>query len=111
METDKISREQVLHVANLGRLAVKEQEIERYQYQLKDILDEIEKINNAQINDLDSKIIVNPSENIISTDETIPNSIKLRDDIAVEMLNVEDVLKNANKKDNNYIEVIGVINE
>ena len=109
---DKITREQVLHVANLGRLELTDQEIEKYQYQLKNILDEIDKINNASINDLDINIIVNPSENVITTDNVeIENNIKLREDKTSKMLDIKDVLKNANKKTENYIEVIGVIND
>jgi aspartyl-tRNA(Asn)/glutamyl-tRNA(Gln) amidotransferase subunit C len=104
MKEDKITKEQVLHVANLGRLAVNEQDIEKYQYQLKDILDEIEKITNANIDDDSQDKFINPSTNVLAYND-------LRSDEYKEMLTNEQVLKNANKTENNYIEVIGVINE
>ena len=42
---EKLTREQVLHVADLAKIHLTEEEIEKYGYQLKQILDEIGKIN------------------------------------------------------------------
>jgi aspartyl-tRNA(Asn)/glutamyl-tRNA(Gln) amidotransferase subunit C len=39
-----ITREQVLHVAKLARLALTEEEVERFQLQLNDILDAVGKV-------------------------------------------------------------------
>jgi aspartyl-tRNA(Asn)/glutamyl-tRNA(Gln) amidotransferase subunit C len=48
---DKLSKEEVLHVANLARLNVKEEEIEKYSKQLSDILTEIDKITSVDIDE------------------------------------------------------------
>ena len=41
----RLTNEEVLHVAKLARLKLTEEEVEKYAYQLKSILDEINKIN------------------------------------------------------------------
>mgnify|MGYP000613863212 CR=1 FL=1 len=41
---DKLSKEEVLHVAKLARLELSDEEIEKYRKDLKDLFDEIEKI-------------------------------------------------------------------
>ena len=45
---DKLSREEVLHVAELARIKINEEEIEKYQIELKQLLNEVEKINDVQ---------------------------------------------------------------
>ena len=39
---DKLSKEEVLHVAKLARLELSDEEIEKYRKDLKDLFDEIE---------------------------------------------------------------------
>ena len=46
---DKLTKEEVLHVANLARLDLNEEEIEKFSYQLKEIFDSINKINEVEI--------------------------------------------------------------
>ena len=46
--TDKLTRDEVLHVARLARIKVSEDEIESYQVELKQILNELEKINDIE---------------------------------------------------------------
>ena len=41
---DKLTKEEVLHVANLARIAVTDEEISKYQVELKKLLDEVDKI-------------------------------------------------------------------
>ena len=41
---EKLSREEVLHVANLARINLDEEEIERFRVQLKKLIDDIDKI-------------------------------------------------------------------
>lgn len=96
---DKLSREEVLHVAKLGRIKVTEEEIEKYQVELKTLLDEVEKINEVVGYDEDI-LIANWRE---FTD--------LRKDEPGEMLEPKEVLKNAPKHSGNYIEVPVVISE
>ena len=42
---EKLSREEVMHVANLARIKLTEKEIEKYQVELKKLLKDVEKIN------------------------------------------------------------------
>ena len=39
---DKLSREEILHVANLARIELTEEEIEKYQIHIKKLLDDIQ---------------------------------------------------------------------
>ena len=48
---EKLTREEVLHVANLARIEIDEDEIAMYQVKLKQLLNEIEKID-KEINTL-----------------------------------------------------------
>ncbi len=96
---DKLSKEEVLHVAKLARIKISEQEIEKYQVELKKILEDVEKINS--ISGYDDDILICCWE-----DETI-----LRDDISKEMLDPKEVLKNSPRHSGNYIEVPAVISE
>ena len=41
---NKLTREEVLHVAHLARINISEEEIEMYQMNLKQMIDEIDKI-------------------------------------------------------------------
>ncbi len=59
---ESLSRDRVLHVADLGRISVSEEEIEKFGYGLKQILDEIDKINQLDIATED--ILISPTDNI-----------------------------------------------
>lgn len=96
---DRLSREEVLHVAGLARIKVSEEEIEKYQIDLKTLLNEVEKINNVVGYD-EEILIANWRDNTI-----------LRKDEPGEMLEPKEVLKNAPKHSGNYIEVPVVIGE
>ena len=96
---DKLTREEVLHVAELARIKVTEEELEKYQVELKQLLNDVEKINDVQGFD-DEILIANWSS------ETI-----LREDESKEMLNPKTVVENAPRHSGNYIEVPVVISE
>ena len=96
---DKLSKEEVLHVADLARIEVSEEEIETYQIKLKELLNEVEKIES--INDNDSDYTIAPWS----------DNASYREDIEEEMLNPKEALKNVPRKSGNYIEVPVVINE
>ncbi len=97
--TDKLTKEEVLHVARLARIKVSEDEIEKYQVELKQILNEVEKIND--IKGYDDDMLIAPW-----SDET-----KARKDEEKEMLDAKEVLKNVPRNSGNYIEVPVVIGE
>jgi aspartyl-tRNA(Asn)/glutamyl-tRNA(Gln) amidotransferase subunit C len=95
----ELNREKVLHVADLAKLSLTEDEIKKYQEQLTNILGEIDKINKVEI-DTD-EIMISPSnnKNVFSEDEVYSSN------------NPKSILNNAKKTNGDYIEVIGVINE
>lgn len=96
---DRLTKEEVMHVANLARIEVDEDEIAMYQVKLKEILDEIEKINDVEVSSDD--ILISPTN----------NKCELRKDEPGEMLTPEEVLKNAPRHSGNYFKVPVVINE
>ena len=95
-----LTRDEVLHVADLARLEVKENEIEKYGIQLFDILSEIEKINEVDIND-DGDILIMPTE----------NQNKISDDEVKPMLTKNEIMKNVKNKTENYIVVPEVLHD
>lgn len=95
----KLGREEVLHVADLARIELSEKEIEKYQVDLKQLLDEVEKIKDVK--GYDDDILIAPW-----SDET-----HLREDKEGEMLDPKKVIGNAPKHSGNYIEVPVVIAE
>ena len=96
---EKLSREEVLHVAKLAKIKVSEEEIEKYQVELKKLLNEVEKINDVK--GYDDEILIAPWE----------EAATLRKDEAGIMLQPKEVLENAPRHAGNYIEVPVVIGE
>ena len=96
---EKLSKEEILHVAKLAHLNITEDEIEKYSIQLRDILSEIDKINEVQIEENDILIAPTNNRNVYFMDEP------------KEMLSKEEVLKNANNKNEDFIIVPRVIND
>ncbi len=96
---EKLSREEVLHVADLARISLTEEEIEKYRIELKKLLNDVEKIN--EVKDYDDNILI-----ACWNDNT-----KLRKDEAGEMLNPKQVIENAPRHSGNYIEVPVVIKD
>lgn len=94
---DKLTREEILHVAELARIKLTEEEIEKYRVQLKQLLNDVEKINEVKGYD-DEFLIACWEENT-----------KLRKDEPGEMLNPKEVLENAPRHSGNYIAVPVVI--
>ncbi len=95
---NKLSKEEVLHVAKLARIRLTEEEIEKYQVELKKLLNDVEKINDVKGYD-DEMLIATWEENA-----------KLREDKPGEMLDPKEVLENAPHHSGNYISVPVVIN-
>ena len=95
----KLKREEVLHVANLARIELSEKEIEKYQVELKVLLDEVEKINDVK--GYDDEILIAPWS----------REVELRKDEEGEMLDPKQIIGNAPKHSGNYIEVPVVIAE
>ena len=65
----KVSREEILHIANLAQLSLGEDEVQKYQENLQDILNFAEVVNNAPVDDLDVTIGANEAKNVFRKDE------------------------------------------
>lgn len=96
---DKLTREEVLHVAELAKIKVTEEEIAKFQVELKKILNEVEKINDVE--NYDDEILIAPWH----------SNTTLREDEVGEMINPKEVIENAPRHSGNYIEVPVVISE
>lgn len=96
---EALPREKVLHVADLGKITINEDEIENFSYGLKQILDEIDKITKLDIETDDILIMPTDNVNVYRTDEIS------------DMLSIKEVIKNAPSNKGNYIEVVRVIND
>lgn len=96
---EKLTKEEVLHVANLARIKLTDKEIEKYQVELKKLLNDVEKINDVKGYDDDILIACWDS------------NTELRKDEEGEMLDPKQVVENAPRHAGNYIEVPVVIGE
>ena len=97
--SDKLTREEVLHVARLARIELTEEEIEKYQVQLKTLLNEVDKIKSVELKS-DDKLIA-----------PVEHTTELREDVAGEMLDPEEIMKNVPVSNGNFVEVPVMINE
>lgn len=96
---ENLDREKVLHVASLAKLRIEEDEIPKYVKELKDLMAEVDRIQDVQIED--DEILICPTENKnVYNDDTIGS-----------MLTREEILKNANKKYGSYIAVTRALND
>ena len=89
---DKLSREEVLHVLNLARLSATDEEIEKYQVELKKMIDEIDKIKD--LHDFDDNFMIAPW----SSDSPLRENGSL-------VVEKQDVLKNVPNKKGNFVEL------
>ena len=67
----KVSREEILHIANLASLNLKEEEIDKYIENLQDILDFANIVNNAPVEGLGESATVNENYNVFRKDEIV----------------------------------------
>lgn len=65
----KVSKEELLHIANLAQLSLGENEVEKYLENLQEILNFAEVVNNAPVDDLDITIGANEAKNVFRKDE------------------------------------------
>ena len=96
---EMLSREEVLHVADLARISLTEEEISKYQVELKELLNDVEKIN--EVKGYDDDILIACWE----------ENTELRKDESGTMLDPKEVVNNAPRHSGNYIEVPVVIAE
>ena len=65
----QVSREEILHIANLAYLNLEESEIEKYQLHLQDILNFANIVNNAPVDGLNITVGANEAKNVFRKDE------------------------------------------
>lgn len=65
----EVSREEILHIAKLADLEIKEEEIKKYALNLQDILNFANIVNNAPVDGLDVTIGANEKKNVFRKDE------------------------------------------
>lgn len=93
----KVSKEEILHIAKLANLNLKEEEIDTYLLHLQDILNFANIVNNASVEGLKETIGANKNYNVFRKDEII---------------NFEDnelLLENAPEKERNMFKIPKVI--
>lgn len=93
----KVSREEILHIAKLANLNLKEEEIDKYILNLEDILNFANIVNNAPVENLKESIGVNKNSNVFRKDEII----KFED--------TESLLENCKDVDRNMFKIPKVI--
>ena len=94
----QVSKEEILHIANLAHLTLEENEVEKYMLNLQDILNFANIVNNAQVDGLDVTIGANEAKNVFRKDE-----IKQFD-------NIERLLQNAPDQDRHMFKIPKVLN-
>ena len=65
----KVSKEELLHIANLADLELEENEVDNYLENLQEILNFANIVNNAPVDDLDITIGSNEARNVFRKDE------------------------------------------
>ena len=94
----QVSKEELLHIANLARLTIDENEVDNYLKNLEDILNFANIVNEANVEGLDITIGANEAKNIFRKDE-----IKMFEDN-------EALLQNAINPEQNMFKIPKVIN-
>jgi len=89
----KLTREQVLHIAELAKLGITEEETELFAAQLSEILEYAERLN-----ELDTDAIP-------PTAQAIPLRNVMRDDVAETSLSPSEALENAPQRQGDYFRV------
>ena len=93
----KVSKEELLHIADLSDLYLNENEIDNYLENLQDILNFADIVNNVSVDDLDITIGANEEKNVFRKDE-----IK-------EFDNIEGLLQNAPSLELNMFKIPKVV--
>jgi aspartyl-tRNA(Asn)/glutamyl-tRNA(Gln) amidotransferase subunit C len=96
---EKISKQDILHVAELARIAVDESELDRYAAEMIKIIDHVDSLAEVDVTDCQPTYMVGKNNNIMRPDEPIKS------------LDREIVLNNAPRRDLVNIRTKGVFHE
>ena len=94
----QVSKEELLHIANLAQLTLEENEVENYLQNLQEILNFANIVNNAPVDGLDITIGANEAKNVFRKDE-----VKIFEDI-------DSLLQNAPTQEQHMFKLPKVIN-
>lgn len=94
----QVSKEELLHIANLASLEIEENELENYLKNLEEILNFANIVNQAPVNGLDITIGANEAKNRFRKDE-----IEIFKD-------TQSLLQNAEEKEQNMFKIPKVLN-
>ena len=95
---EKLTKDEVLHVAELARLELSDLEIDKYARDLYLLLEEINKIQKI---DIDGNVMISPST----------CDCDLNEDVPVVCDYSSEIIKNAPNNSLNFVEVAGVFDE
>ncbi len=93
----QVSSDEILHIANLANLNLKEEEIEKYKKDLQDILNFANIVNNANVNGVTETIGANEACNVFRKDEIVESSKR------------EELLQNAEEQQSGMFKIPKVI--
>lgn len=93
----EVSKDELLHIAKLANLNLKEEEVDKYLLNLQDILNFANIVNQANVEGLDVTIGANEAKNVFRKDEII------------EFEDNEALLQNAPEKERNMFKIPKVI--
>ena len=92
-----LTRDEVLHIAQLARIGLTAADVERFQDQLSHILDQFEALRRVDTTDVPPTAFAVPLENVMAEDVVQPS------------YDVETVLANAPLREGDYIRVRRVL--
>ncbi|MCK4363082.1 MAG: Asp-tRNA(Asn)/Glu-tRNA(Gln) amidotransferase subunit GatC [Dehalococcoidia bacterium] len=95
----KLSREEVVHIAALCRLGLSEEELERFQEQVSNILENFEILKQVDTSDVPPTAYPIPLENVVRKDEAEPSTPQ------------SDILANAPRQEEGYFRVKAVLEQ
>ena len=93
-----VSKEELLHIVNLARLTISEEDVDNYLKNLEDILNFANIVNEAPVQNLDITIGANEAKNVFRKDE-----VKIFEDN-------QALLQNAINPENNMFRIPKVLN-
>ena len=93
----KVSKEEILHIADLAHLNLEENKVDQYLENLQDILNFANIVNNANVDNLDVTVGTNEAKNVFRKDEV------------KEFENIEGLMQNAPDKSQNMFKIPKVL--
>jgi aspartyl-tRNA(Asn)/glutamyl-tRNA(Gln) amidotransferase subunit C len=69
----KLTRDEVLHIAELARLGLSDAEVERFREQLSDILSYADRLQQADLSNISPSARVQNLQSVLRDDEVIPS--------------------------------------